>query len=183
MPLTITSTQSPEPHWRTIAHWPAGRIPPQWLTWLLDPGSLTRRLVAVSAGDFRVRVFDQHIGLPRFSERLALGLRVREWALIREVALYGCSRPWVFARSILPLSTLTGRLRRFRHLDNRPLGELLFRYHTLTRDALEIARVRKYSLPACLQETQDDLWGRRSVFRIDGKPLLVGEIFLPAFKP
>lgn len=183
MPPTIVSRQSHEPQWRTIDHWPAGGIPRPWLTWLTDSGSLTRRLVAASGGDFRVQVLGQRIDQPRFSERRALDLRVREWALIREVVLYGCGQPWVFARSILPLTTLTGRLRRFRHLDNRPLGELLFRYHSMTRDALEIACVSGHLLPPASQEIGDDLWGRRSIFRVDGKPLLVGEIFLPAFKP
>jgi chorismate--pyruvate lyase len=30
-----------------------------------------------------------------------------------------------------------------------------------------------------LQQRADNLWGRRSVFRLDGKPLIVAEIFLP----
>ena len=128
-------------------------------------------------------MLNQCVGLPDFSEKTALKLPDRRWAMIREVILYGGGEPWVFARSILPLCTLTGRLRRFRYLDNRPLGDLLFSYSSMRRGPVQAAHIPAEILPAGLAPAGKRLWGRRSVFRVDGKPLLVSEIFLPAFDP
>lgn len=99
--------------------------------------------------------------------------------------LYGNDTPWVFARSILPLSTLTGRQRRLRRLDARPLGALLFADPSMRRGPMQLGQVASLNLPlpGGADENTGLLWGRRSVFFLDGKPLLVSEIFLPAFSP
>ncbi|MDG0972508.1 MAG: chorismate lyase [Porticoccaceae bacterium] len=159
-------------------------VPKQWRDWLADTGSLTSRLIDVSAGDFRVQIISQGLQLPRLSEITALSLAPRRLALIREVVLYGKGQPWVYARSVIPLATLTGRLKKLRHLDNRPLGALLFNDVTMRRDPVEIACISSDNaqFPQVLREENTPVWGRRSVFRIDQKPLLVSEIFLSAFK-
>lgn len=152
-----------------------------WRSWLLDRGSLTQRLMALSGGQFRVQVLAQRRAVPRLSERRALGLPPRQLALIREVILRGRDQPWVFARSVLPLASLTGPLRRWRKLDARPLGARLFSYPRLRRGALEIASLRAAALPTDIGlTTATILWGRRSLFFVHGKPVLVCEIFLPA---
>jgi len=103
-------------------------------------------------------------------------------ALIREVVLRGHRQPWVFARSVLPLTSLTGRLRRLRKQGNQPLGKFLFKHPQLERSPVVIARFGKGNryLPEVLQGEQP-LWGRRSVFRLDNRPLLVSEVFLDHF--
>ena len=138
-----------------------------------------------SAGEFSVQVLNQSLQLPRLSEMRALALPPRRLALIREVILFGSGQPWVYARSVIPLSTLTGRLRKLRHLDSRPLGALLFSDPSMSREPVEVACISSSNaqLPPALSEITSALWGRRSVFRLDQKPLLVSEIFLPAFKP
>tara|TARA_R100000093_G_scaffold70585_2_gene44084 strand:- start:635 stop:964 length:330 start_codon:yes stop_codon:yes gene_type:complete len=102
--------------------------------------------------------------------------------LVREVILMGKGEPWVFARSLLPLSSLKGRLRQLRHLNTRPLGGFLFRQPDLEREPMEISRLKpgQRYVPPSLQRGET-LWGRRSVFRLEGRPLLVSEVFLPAF--
>jgi chorismate--pyruvate lyase len=77
---------------------------------------------------------------------------------------------------------MTGRLHSLRHLDNRPLGALLFADPTMRRGAMEIGRIPATQVPGG-QGGDARLWGRRSLFYLDGKPLLVSEIFLPGFKP
>jgi chorismate--pyruvate lyase len=107
-------------------------------------------------------------------------------ALVREVLLFGRGVPWVYARSGIPMQTLTGRLRKLRHLDNRPLGALLFSDPTMSREPLEWAKIPAYSsssLTSKLPVYDQPIWGRRSVFRLSAKPLLVCEMFLPEFKP
>ena len=160
-------------------------VPQQWRGWLSDTGSLTQRLLDASDGNLKVQLLRQELQQPRLSERQALGLSPRRLALIREVVLLGNDQPWVYARSIIPLSTLTGRLRRLRHLDNRPLGALLFQDPTMTREPVEVAchTPANAQLPHAMGSIHAPMWGRRSIFRLDNKPLLVGEIFLPDFKP
>jgi chorismate lyase len=156
--------------------------PPALQPWLLDQGSLTAKLVSRSGGDFRVRVLRQTVARPLLSEQRLLGIPAGRQALVREVVLLGRGQPWVFARSLVPLTSLTGRLRRLRYLRDRPLGAFLFAQPDLQRGALEISRIRASQgyVPAEVS-TGEPLWGRRSVFRLDNKPLLVSEVFLPSF--
>lgn len=172
-----------KPRWRALHCCTGNSVPRHWRHWLEDRGSLTRRLVSASGGDFRVQILRQFVGLPSAEEARTLRLAPRRRALIREVLLIGNGVPWVFARSILPLTTLSGRLRRLRKLDNRPLGQLLFSDNSMTRGAVEVARIDGSCLPAACDAQGQQLWGRRSVFRLDGKPLLVCEIFLDGFNP
>ena len=174
-----------EPSWRSLLSRSDRSVPKQWRDWLLDKGSLTQRLIDASDNRLSVQILNQRIDTPRFTERRALKLPPRRLTLIREVVLLANSTPWVYARSIIPLTTLTGRLRKLRHLDNQPLGALLFRDPTMTRGPVEVACHTNINakLPIALGNIQKSLWGRRSVFRLDAKPLLVSEIFLPDFKP
>lgn len=167
-------------HWRDVNRLSAFQRPPRPLYgWLRDPGSLTAKLISLSEGNFRVDVLHQAYAYPTLAERLALGMRQRHLALIREVVLYGNNEPWVFARSVLPTTTLTGRLRRLRKQGSQPLGAFLFSLPNLQRGALTAAPIAPhhgYLPPALHQEAL--VWGRRSRFSVDGKALLVSEVFL-----
>lgn len=157
--------------------------------WLLDSGSLTARLRRKSQGQLSVTILRQQLLYPYLSEARLLGIPLKKLALVREVLLSGGDTPWVFARSVLPLTTLSGRLRRLRKLDNRPLGELLFREPGMRRGEIQVARVgcdNRY-LPLAFKHQHlignQRLWGRRSKFYLDDKPLLVSEVFLDTFIP
>lgn len=162
---------TPPRQWRAPpCHWQL-HPPAAWRSWLLEPGSLTARLVSASGGDFRVALLAQYWGRPAPEEARRLGLPAGRFALIREVALIGQGRVWVRARSVLPASSLTGAGRRLRKLGNRSLGSLLFRDPTLRRGPIEIARVA---------QPEGVVFARRSHLRYHGKPVLVAECFLPA---
>lgn len=154
-------------------------IEAHWLPWLLDRGSLTERLVSKSKGDFFVKVLRRSICRPRLSEQQVLKLPLNQWAMIREVILFGNNTPWVYARTVVPLSTLHGPLRRLYYLGNQSLGSQLFSHPNMYREPVHIARVDAEQLPNACQ-CNDATWGRRSIFRLSGKPLLVSETFLPA---
>jgi len=147
--------------------------------WLIDNGSLTRKLVALSKDQFEVQVLRQEVATPDAAEANALKITQKTPVMIREVVLKGRGRPWVFARSILPMTTMTGRLAGLRTLSNQPLGELLFQDPSMTREPLEAACLpaRILSVPAALAAGDELLWARRSVFFLDRKPLLVSEVF------
>ncbi|WP_345549822.1 chorismate--pyruvate lyase family protein [Microbulbifer aestuariivivens] len=157
--------------------------PADLLPWLLHPGSLTAALKQLSRGDFAVRVLQQSWRQPSLEERRILGLRDRQRALIREVLLLGRGRPWVYARSVLPMRSLQGKLRYLRNLDSRPLGELLFSEAGIRRGAITLNRLHRN--PRCdlalLHNESASAWGRRSIFWLCDKPLLVAETFLSAF--
>jgi len=150
--------------------------------WLLDPASLTQRLQAV-CGEFRVVVLRNTWARPTLDELRALGLRVGQRALIREVCLLCDGQPWVFARTVIPRETLAGKYRRLTRLGNRSLGAVLFADNTMRRDQVHVARLTPaHKLYACatssLTSKPKHLWGRRSLFYLRERPLLLSEIFL-----
>ncbi|WP_346838205.1 chorismate lyase [Microbulbifer sp. SAOS-129_SWC] len=155
------------------------------LPWLQHPGSLTAALKHQSDNQFRVQVLQQRWLQPSPEERRALGLRERSRALVREVLLCGRGQPWVYARSVLPLRSLQGRSRYLRSLDERPLGELLFGEADIHRGPILLNRLKR-NPRSDLRELAgegDSAWGRRSIFWLRDKPLLVAEAFLSAFRP
>jgi chorismate--pyruvate lyase len=113
-----------------------------------------------------------------------LGLSTRQSALVREVALLCEDKPWVFARSVIPATTLRGPLRQLRHLKNESLGALIFRNPNLGRSPFELAvlPVNSLYIDASLRQNST-AWARRSRFEVQGKQLLVSEVFLDAFRP
>lgn len=163
------------PRWHKQAH---ADLTQNQRQWLLGEGSLTKKLQEACEGEFALRILKQGLATPRLDEAKALGLPQRQQALIREIVMSGHGQDWVFARSVLPLSTLTGRLRQLKTLDNRPLGALLFNDPSMERSAIEITQLEEGSFRYPSQET---CWARRSVFYLDQKPLLVAEVFLPEF--
>jgi hypothetical protein len=84
----------------------------------------------------------------------------------------------------VPLPTLRGRGRHLMHLGSRPLGEVLFTDPHVRRGPMEAAciqvgqRLHRRAFGEW-EEGLEPIWGRRSLFRIDDRPLLVCEIFLP----
>lgn len=169
--------------WRPAARLSRVAIPEQYLSWLLDTSSLTQRIVAACGGQFRVQVIEQVWQRPFADERRRLGLRNDARALVRQVRLLCNDEPWVYARTVIPRTTLSGRERRLARLGTRPLGAALFADPTMTRDAVEVVQLTSGQALfdiATLGVTSNaaEIWGRRSVFRLSGKPLLVSEIFL-----
>ncbi len=157
-------------------------LPDAWRDWLLDSGSLTRRLQQAYPDDFEVKVLRQSWGIPTAWESRFLGISPRRIASIREVLLICGGRPRVFARSILPRTSLAGENRCLLSLGNKPLGEFLFTRSDIQRECIEISRMPVSHLNQYLQEGYAQgtkAWGRHSRFRLNGKPLSVYEMFLP----
>lgn len=102
---------------------------------------------------------------------------------MREVVLRCDERPWVFARTVIPLVSIRGRLRRFTRLGTRPLGAVLFAQRGLEREPFEIARVRPgHALHVRMRSAvgvTSPVWARRAVYRLDAGRLLVTEAYLP----
>ncbi|VAX14279.1 Chorismate--pyruvate lyase [hydrothermal vent metagenome] len=153
--------------------------------WLFDRGSLTRRLQMACPQDFRVELVEQGWQRPMLNEAMRLGVSPDRLALVRQVYLFCHARPVVYARTVIPLSTLSGAERHLACLGTRPLGAVLFASPNMSRDEVEVACIRpaqRIFTPATqmLASEPDAIWGRRSVFYLSHKPLLVSEVFLPA---
>ena len=159
------------------------------LSWLLDPSSLTARL-SECCKHFRVEVLGQEIQLCSLEESTT-DIDVAEQVLVREVLLFCDDIPQVFARSLLPLKSLTGEEQELAHLGNKSLGQVLFSKKNLHRKCIEISAFHQSSAVSALARhlelpSQTQLWGRRSTFMLHDKPLIVSEIFLPnafAYQP
>ena len=169
--------------WLSSKQLTAGVPGPELRDWLFDATSLTRRVREICAGRFRVRLERQEWERPRLDECRALALRAPRRALIREVHLLCDERPWVFARTIIPATTLRGRQRHLLRLGERPLGAVLFADPRMRRGPVEVAEIQQghplYAAAVHGSKTRPaSIWGRRSVFWMNDKPLLVSEIFL-----
>lgn len=173
-----------EPQWHDLSALRGQRLPASIADWIRDQGSLTRALVAACEGQFRVAVARQGWSAALTSERHLLDMPERHTALLREVKLLCNDKPWVFARTLIPASSLRGRARALAHLRTRPLGAVLFADPATRRLAVQAARLTpRHALyaPACshLRKKPNELWGRRTLFEYAGQTLLVNEIFLP----
>ena len=177
-----------ETPWCAQQRYPRAAIPAEVRGWLLDTASLTRRVRRACGGRFQVQVLTQRWQRPDPGEARTLGLRRGQFGLVREVQLMCAGRPWVFARTVIPPHTLHGGLRHLAYLGNKPLGTVLFTDRTLRRDRVELARIvagqRLFDAATRQLEIRPAaIWGRRSLFHIGGKRLLVSEIFLPDIAP
>jgi chorismate--pyruvate lyase len=151
-------------------------------SWLLDPDSLTARL-KTHCHQFRVELLGQKIELCQAHEAVA-AIPAGEKVLVREVLLYCDDKPQVFARSLLPVSSLTGAEQALTNLGTQSLGQVLFNNPSLERKVIELA---SFDLNSSVGKLAQDLqlnmthtlWGRRSVFMLENKPLMVAEVFLP----
>lgn len=173
-----------EPQWRAVNQYTRATLPSGLRAWLTDDGSLTGRLIDLGRGEFRVRRLYQGWQVPLPSETKLLALPSRQLALVREVALQLDQQTVVFARSVFPVSSLTGSLAHLRRLQNKSLGAILFRHPGMHRCPFELARMAGDSgyLPSALHQ-DEPAWGRRSRFEIQGKQLMVSEVFLQPFTP
>ena len=166
-------------HWRNRAQSFYSDLPYDVSDWLFDPSSLTARLIRHCHGNFSVKVLSQGYAHAGLNERRTLGMSDRENALIREVHLMCNDTPVVFARTVIPITTLVGPQRRLAHLGNKPLGAVLFSDQSMQRDEVQVARLTPQQVRVDAL-TAEAVWGRRSVFKLNDHPLLVSEYFLPA---
>jgi chorismate--pyruvate lyase len=153
------------------------------LDWLLDQDSLTKKLQALSA-NFQVQV-RQQVTISRSKDLLSPYFSDENKILVREVLLVCDNKAVVFAQTEIPFSTLTDRQAKLAEIGTNSLGTFLFQDPSMKRDKIEVAQFPVYSAVHQLctdlnQEVDFPLWGRRSLFYVNNKPLLVSEVFLPA---
>lgn len=163
--------------WRLLVPGVLAGVSPGLRNLIADEGSLTDRLIGIGGSGFRVNLLSQKVRLPSMDESACLGFSPRRWMSVREVLLMCDETPWVFARSVIPLTTLHGRYSGLGKLGVTPLGKVLFSDPGMSRGSIEVAEFRvRDSRPGAAGENR--AIGRRSLFFLDTHPLLVAEIFL-----
>ena len=151
--------------------------------WLFEPSSLTARLKK-HCQTFHVEVLGQAIINCSVDDACDV-VKVGEQVLSREVILFCDNIPHIFARSLLPLTSLTGEQQNLANLGEQPLGQVIFNNPSLERKLIQVASFNAQSGVGQLAQqlsipiTTDVLWGRRSLFYLENKPLVVAEVFLP----
>lgn len=104
-------------------------LPPKLADFVFTQGSLTARLEAHSKKPLKVEIIHQGYQPLTFAQKSQLGLPLNRphMAWVRSVKLYGDADAWVLAKSIFPLSSLTGSLARLKALGATPIGYVLFK--------------------------------------------------------
>lgn len=158
--------------------------PAPLVPWLRDPTSFMQRLRDHGVAQSRVRVLSQQWQFPTPEECKLLGIASRNYGLVREVVIGSQEGKWMFARTVIPRTTLTGREQLLARLKNRALGTMLFNNPAVTRspfeftviapDALLHKKIRHHA-----ELNVAELWARRSIFQIKNKSLLLTEVFFP----
>lgn len=176
---------SVEPDWL-----PLERIerfaPPGLRSWLAEPGLLTARIRALCGDRMRFRMLGP-LRLARLSEELQARLDLADRRCrLREIEFRCDAERIVFAQTVLPESTVAA-YPWLRELGDSPIGESLRRADTaLEREPLEYAALPpRHALAIAASDAspdaqQVDLWARRALYRLGGRPILVQEVFLPA---
>lgn len=159
-------------------------IPFQFRAWLEHAGSFMQRLEQYQVNDAHIQVLQQKWFTPSAEEKRLLGLKDSSEVLVREVLILSHDRQWMFARTVIPRDTLTGEEQKLAHLENRPLGSILFKDPTMKRSAFDFACIHPgekwhAQISSLVQSALPALWARRSIFSLHEKSLLLTEVFLP----
>jgi len=166
-------------------------LSPTLYDWLLNTGSLTERLQALT-NHFTVCLLGQEVLMMDESESQQLlseaQAKRKDWQ-IREVLLQGTPtkleyektgngqlQNWVFARSVLPSELCRSK---WANLGNQPLGSRIFNDSNFVRSDFEIGRLAYHPLTHEPFKEGQECWARRSKFTIEHYELLVAEAFLP----
>ncbi|EKP0249850.1 TPA: chorismate--pyruvate lyase family protein [Aeromonas veronii] len=148
-------------------------LPASLRPWLLEPGSMTRRL----------RQHNRHFSVEWLGNHPVALTADEQWLVdsaspagtCREVILHGDRGPAVLGWTLFADDALQGS--GIAELGEQPLGERVFGHEPARRDHLQLARFDIAANPRCPAAT---VWGRRSRLFLGQWPLLVHELFLPS---
>lgn len=168
------------PVWHPVTPLLRRRLPMDVRDWVLWDGSLTAGVRGRCPSGFALRLLRQRWCLPHHDEARVLGMVSGRRALLREVALCCGDEPLIMARTVIPAASLRGRQRRLAGLGRKPLGEVLFRDHSVRRGDFAVGYMTLAQAGVAAGRWRDiAVHARRALFRIGGAPLLVSEFFLP----
>ncbi len=176
--------------WHLLDHGAPLGAPLALQEWLSDTGSLTRKL----ENELQYPA-DHHLELQILADckqnlvasEKKFFRRPINRSRIREILLCDQGEPIVMARSVLPITSSIGSNHSILKLGHKPLCAVLFakdlkgRFRPIRQivrldhhhPEWKVCRSRYANLPK-------RAWARRTLYQLNGHPLLVMEIFLPA---
>ncbi|MCK5831074.1 MAG: chorismate lyase [Methylococcales bacterium] len=170
-----------DPQWKKSRPRIKQALPKNVSSWIYEKGSITKRLRSIYGQSVTVEILFHRWKPAYLSECNLLKLPHQQFNLIREVLLHADGKPLILARTILPKQTIKVAKRNLSHLGTRPLGEVIFSYPKLERLELNFCSIPPHlwtsSLANKINSTQQ-VWGRRTVYAIQGQKLLVSEFFM-----
>lgn len=165
----------------------------KFINWLTKPYILSKSMKLL-CNNLTVTVIQQQKDYILRSEREILKINNSKTpdTYVRKVYISGDNIPWEYARVVVPTTTYTTYKETFESLGGKLIGETLlynnprttrsnFEYTKLTAENYVYQELAQY-IPESLNNLHNDtIYGRRSIFYIDGTfPLLISEFFLPA---
>ncbi|GLO62277.1 putative chorismate pyruvate-lyase [Vibrio sp. MACH09] len=139
------------------------------LPWLLEKGSLSRRLEK-KCEKLTVNLLNNIMIPAKSISESEKTLLSDGQCLLREVVLFGDEEEWVVGRTLIPASSLDKQPYDLAEQGDIPLGLTVFSVDNVSRDALQVGWVDTPS---------GKLIARRSRLWMNDKPMLVAELFLP----
>ncbi|MCX7102782.1 MAG: chorismate lyase [Methylobacter sp.] len=171
-----------EPLWRENRSGVRHTLPENVQSWTYEPGSLTQRLRDYYGDAIGVKILFHQWNTPFLSERRLLGLHENKYSLIREVLLHADGKPLILAITIIPAKTIKVAKSNLAHLGSRPLGEVIFSYPKLERIEMDVTLINPPTWNQCAIDKANitqAICGRRTVYAIAQRQMLVSEFFLP----
>ena len=135
-------------------------------SWLLEKGPITKRIKSVKK--FRLELIQDEVSDVEKVEKDFLNSHSRK-IRVREVVLYGNSEPMVFARTIIPNTTIEKGFAELGTLGKSPLGDILFKKDIFTKENVSYAS---------FEYKKKVFWGRKTKYTVKNLPFSVMEVFL-----
>ena len=135
-------------------------------SWLLEQGPITKRIKSIA--EFRLELIQDELSDATDDEILFLKIDSEE-IRIREVILYGNENPIVFARTIIPNTTIEKGIRELGKIGNKPLGDILFEKDIFSKEDIVFASFK---------DKESLFWGRKIKYTVKDQPFSVMEVFL-----
>ncbi|MDX1519721.1 MAG: chorismate lyase [Gammaproteobacteria bacterium] len=173
------------PLWFNPQHFLFRQCSPLLRDSLTCEGSLTEYISGYCAGGLELKIKNEKWQRPVTGELPGYGRIGKRQLYIREITLNCGDARFIYGRSLFSRRSYRYCRRQLERLGDRPLGEWLFgdrriqRMHTQIGRIPKLSRLYRLAIPG---ETvrPAKLWGRRSLYSVNGHPLLVIEIFLPS---
>ena len=135
-------------------------------SWLLEQGPITKRIKSIA--EFRLELIQDELSDATDDEILFLKIDSEE-IRIREVILYGNEIPIVFARTIIPNTTIEKGLKELGKIGNKPLGDILFEKDIFSKEDIVFESFK---------DKESLFWGRKIKYTVKDQPFSVMEVFL-----
>ena len=137
------------------------------LSWLSESGPITNRIKL--SQKFELELLNDEIDEISKEEELFLN-SFSETFRFRRVILLGNNTPVVYAKSVIPSSTIENGLSSLGKIGNAPLGDILFTPGVFTKLEMVCA--------SFLSKEKNVYWGRKIKYSVNSEPISVMEVFL-----